>query len=162
MALPVPNYSPMALEWTEQDGAFFDGVFGDSPAPQNISPFDNNDKLRVLDQMTTKRSAALNVKKESNDSASENVNSSNINKEYDVTASENAASETAIASTTLLSTGLSTTKANDNDVLCVRGNISYFLFSHITMLRFDSHHLLFYQLKATATILTLEINTFES
>ena len=118
----------MALEWTEQDGAFFDGVFGDSPAPENISPFDNNDKLRVLDQMTMKRSAVPNVKRESNDSASENVNSSNINKEYDVTASENAASETAIASTTLLSTGLTTTKANDNDVLCVRGNISYFLF----------------------------------
>lgn len=137
----------MALEWTEQDGAFFDGVFGDSPAPESDP-----------DQMTMKRSDVPNVKRESNDSESENVNSSNINKEYQV----KQASETAIASTTLLSTGLTTTKANDNDVLCVRGNISYFLFSHITMLRFDSHHLLFYQLKATATILTLEINTFES
>jgi len=91
----------MALEWTEHDGAFFDGVFGDSPAPEGLVMAWENDELSKPPP--------------SGDAASP----SNVIKEsIDV----KEASETAIASTTKLSTGLTTTKANDNDVLCVRGS----------------------------------------
>lgn len=110
MALPIPNSSPMALEWTEQDGAFFEGVFGDSPAPEGLVMAWENDELSKPPPSCDAASSP-NVNTESTDAKE--------------------APETVIASATHLSTGLTTTEVNDNDVLCVRGDISFFMYCFI-------------------------------
>ena len=135
----------MALEWTEQDGAFLDGVFGDSPAPEGLVMAWENDELSKPPP------------------SDDGVSPSNVNTE---SSDVKEASETLIASATKLSTGLSTTKANDNDVLCVRGDISFFIHCFILIvLPFDSRAISFpllSTLKAPAMVLIQETNTFES